>query len=64
MITTCPTPGTGRSRRAASQSISGDFRPKFLAKTTMARKAADAAISATKNALSRWEPSTAGPFTL
>ncbi|MCZ4602206.1 transposase [Streptomyces sp. Lzd4kr] len=28
-----------------------DFRPKFLAKTTMARKAADAAISATKNAL-------------
>jgi len=28
-----------------------DFRPKFLAKTTMARKAADAAISATKSAL-------------
>ncbi|MFI1155454.1 RNA-guided endonuclease InsQ/TnpB family protein [Streptomyces sioyaensis] len=28
-----------------------DFRPKFLAKTTMARKAADAAISATKTAL-------------
>ncbi|MEV0050692.1 transposase [Saccharopolyspora shandongensis] len=28
-----------------------DFRPKFLAKTTMARKAADAAISATKNQL-------------
>ncbi|RXS79045.1 transposase [Streptomyces sp. TM32] len=28
-----------------------DFRPKFLAKTTMARKAADAAISATKRAL-------------
>ncbi|RSN07807.1 transposase [Streptomyces sp. WAC 01325] len=28
-----------------------DFRPKFLAKTTMARKAADAAISATKKAL-------------
>ncbi|MFI0464126.1 RNA-guided endonuclease InsQ/TnpB family protein [Saccharopolyspora sp. 5N102] len=28
-----------------------DFRPKFLAKTTMARKAADAAISATKNEL-------------
>jgi putative transposase len=28
-----------------------DFRPKFLAKSTMARKAADAAISATKNAL-------------
>ncbi|MCZ4602186.1 transposase, partial [Streptomyces sp. Lzd4kr] len=28
-----------------------DFRPKFLAKTTMARKAADAAISATKQAL-------------
>ncbi|MFI9361031.1 RNA-guided endonuclease InsQ/TnpB family protein [Kitasatospora sp. NPDC053057] len=28
-----------------------DFRPKFLAKTTMARKAADAAISATKAAL-------------
>ncbi|RSN16990.1 transposase [Streptomyces sp. WAC 01325] len=28
-----------------------DFRPKFLAKTTMARKAADAAIGATKNAL-------------
>ncbi|GAA3597170.1 hypothetical protein GCM10022295_92270 [Streptomyces osmaniensis] len=27
-----------------------DFRPKFLAKTTMARKAADAAISATKKA--------------
>ncbi|MEV0081643.1 transposase [Saccharopolyspora sp. NPDC050642] len=28
-----------------------DFRPKFLAKTTMARKAADAAITATKNEL-------------
>jgi putative transposase len=28
-----------------------DFRPKFLAKTTMARKAADAAIGATKRAL-------------
>ncbi|MFF8372479.1 RNA-guided endonuclease InsQ/TnpB family protein, partial [Streptomyces lydicus] len=28
-----------------------DFKPKFLAKTTMARKAADAAISATKTAL-------------
>ncbi|MFF9474482.1 RNA-guided endonuclease InsQ/TnpB family protein [Streptomyces roseolus] len=28
-----------------------DFRPKFLAKSTMAKKAADAAISATKNAL-------------
>ncbi|GAA3356136.1 RNA-guided endonuclease TnpB family protein [Streptomyces antimycoticus] len=28
-----------------------DFRPKFLAKTSMARKAADAAISATKGAL-------------
>lgn len=28
-----------------------DFRPKFLAKSTMARKAADAAISATKNIL-------------
>ncbi|GAA3306703.1 RNA-guided endonuclease InsQ/TnpB family protein [Nonomuraea dietziae] len=28
-----------------------DFRPKFLAKTTMARKAADAAIGATKHAL-------------
>ncbi|MGI8306627.1 RNA-guided endonuclease InsQ/TnpB family protein [Saccharopolyspora hattusasensis] len=28
-----------------------DFRPKFLAKTTMARKAADAAIAATKSAL-------------
>ncbi|MGW4873952.1 RNA-guided endonuclease InsQ/TnpB family protein [Streptomyces chartreusis] len=28
-----------------------DFRPRFLAKTTMARKAADAAISATKMAL-------------
>ncbi|MGA4949130.1 RNA-guided endonuclease InsQ/TnpB family protein [Streptomyces lydicamycinicus] len=28
-----------------------DFKPKFLAKTTMARKAADAAISATKAAL-------------
>ena len=28
-----------------------DFRPKFLAKTTMARKAADAAIGATKTAL-------------
>ncbi|GAA3817524.1 RNA-guided endonuclease TnpB family protein [Streptomyces chiangmaiensis] len=28
-----------------------DFRPKFLAKTTMARKAADAAIAATKAAL-------------
>ena len=28
-----------------------DFRPKFLAKTTMARKAADAAISATKREL-------------
>ncbi|MCZ4605753.1 transposase [Streptomyces sp. Lzd4kr] len=28
-----------------------DFRPKFLTKTTMARKAADAAIGATKNAL-------------
>ncbi|TXC99556.1 transposase [Streptomyces sp. ISID311] len=28
-----------------------DFRPKFLAKTTMARKAADAAISTTKKAL-------------
>ncbi|MFE4582538.1 RNA-guided endonuclease InsQ/TnpB family protein, partial [Streptomyces chartreusis] len=28
-----------------------DFRPKFLAKTTMAHKAADAAISATKKAL-------------
>lgn len=28
-----------------------DFRPKFLAKTTMARKATDAAISATKRAL-------------
>ncbi|MEU9923654.1 transposase [Streptomyces griseoluteus] len=28
-----------------------DFRPKFLAKTTMARKSADAAISATKTAL-------------
>lgn len=28
-----------------------DFRPKFLGKTTMARKAADAAISATKNEL-------------
>ncbi|MFD8379774.1 RNA-guided endonuclease InsQ/TnpB family protein [Streptomyces sp. NPDC059679] len=28
-----------------------DFRPKFLAKTSMARKAADAAISATKRAL-------------
>jgi putative transposase len=28
-----------------------DFRPKFLAKTTMARKTADAAIAATKNEL-------------
>ncbi len=28
-----------------------DFRPKFLAKTTMARKAADAAIGVTKTAL-------------
>jgi putative transposase len=28
-----------------------DFRPKFLAKTTMARKAADAAIAAAKNEL-------------
>ena len=28
-----------------------DFRPKFLARTTMARKAADAAIGATKAAL-------------
>ena len=28
-----------------------DFRPKFLAKSTMARKAADAAIGATKTAL-------------
>ncbi|MHB9858264.1 RNA-guided endonuclease InsQ/TnpB family protein [Streptomyces sp. YIM S03343] len=28
-----------------------DFRPRFLARTTMARKAADAAIGATKNAL-------------
>ncbi len=28
-----------------------DFRPKFLAKTSMARKAADAAIGATKKAL-------------
>lgn len=28
-----------------------DFRPKFLARTTMARKAADAAISATKTGL-------------
>jgi putative transposase len=28
-----------------------DFRPKFLAKTTLARKAADAAIAATKRAL-------------
>ena len=28
-----------------------DFRPKFLAKTTMARKAGDAAIGATKKAL-------------
>jgi hypothetical protein len=28
-----------------------DFRPAFLAKTTMARKAADAAIAATKRAL-------------
>jgi len=28
-----------------------DFRPRFLAKSTMARKAADAAIGATKNAL-------------
>ncbi|MBR7677657.1 transposase, partial [Streptomyces daliensis] len=28
-----------------------DFRPKFLAKSTMARKAADAAIGATKQAL-------------
>jgi putative transposase len=28
-----------------------DFRPKFLAKSTMARKAADAAIGATKSAL-------------
>ncbi|GGT10310.1 hypothetical protein GCM10010222_60260 [Streptomyces tanashiensis] len=28
-----------------------DFRPKFLAKTTMARKAADAAVGATKRAL-------------
>lgn len=28
-----------------------NFRPKFLAKTTMARKAADAAIGATKQAL-------------
>ena len=28
-----------------------DFRPKFLAKSTMARKAADAAIGATKRAL-------------
>jgi len=28
-----------------------DFRPRFLAKTTMARKAADAAIAATKRAL-------------
>ncbi|GAA1255723.1 hypothetical protein GCM10009579_12130 [Streptomyces javensis] len=28
-----------------------DFRPKFLAGTTMARKAADAAIGATKKAL-------------
>ncbi|CAM3679906.1 Cas12f1-like TNB domain-containing protein [Nocardiopsis rhodophaea] len=28
-----------------------DFRPRFLAKSTMARKAADAAISATKKAL-------------
>ena len=29
-----------------------DFRPKFLAKSTMARKAADAAIGITKAALS------------
>lgn len=28
-----------------------DFRPKFLAKSTMARKAADAAIATTKRAL-------------
>ncbi|MEN3586782.1 zinc ribbon domain-containing protein, partial [Streptomyces sp. ZYX-F-203] len=28
-----------------------DFRPKFLSRTTMARKAADAAIGATKTAL-------------
>ncbi|MFJ2477139.1 zinc ribbon domain-containing protein, partial [Streptomyces sp. NPDC087659] len=28
-----------------------DFRPKFLSRTTMARKAADAAIGATKSAL-------------
>ncbi|WP_223838573.1 hypothetical protein [Saccharopolyspora pogona] len=28
-----------------------DVRPRFLAKTTMARKAADAGISATKNEL-------------
>jgi hypothetical protein len=28
-----------------------DFKPKFLAKTTMARKAADAAIGAAKRAL-------------
>jgi putative transposase len=29
----------------------GDFRPRFLTKSTMARKAADAAIGATKQAL-------------
>ena len=33
-----------------------DFRPKFLAKTTMARKAADAAIGATKRALIEMAP--------
>jgi putative transposase len=36
-----------------------DFRPKFLAKTTMARKAADAAIAASKQALIEMVASTA-----
>lgn len=36
-----------------------DFRPKFLAKSTMARKAADAAIAATKAALI-WQATKAG----
>jgi Probable transposase len=40
-----------------------DFKPKFLAKSTMAKKAADAAIGAAKRPWPRWRPSTAGPFT-
>ena len=50
-----PSPGSCRKAKAVAtdfdQIAVEDFRPRFLAKSTMARKAADAAIATTKRAL-------------